>query len=154
MYLSSRFAACVGIAAFFSAGVFSADLAARPALVGVHPHAPHLPYSGIAPTIVGRHDGYPAAGIRPTIVTPGHRGRGYGYGGYGLGGYDLGYDGVAAGDFGAAGGYSQAPAPLGAPPPFAFPTPPAPCPQIIEVNGGLAHKATTRVVSGSPCRRR
>ncbi|MCX8255677.1 MAG: hypothetical protein OTI36_16970 [Beijerinckiaceae bacterium] len=107
-----------------------------------------IPYSGIGPTIVGRRDGYPGAGIRPTIVTRDRRARGYGYGGGGLG-----YDGTANADFDGPSIYPQAPGALGAPPPLAFPAAPAPCPQIIEIGGGLAHKAKTHVVFGSPCRR-
>ena len=157
MYLSSRFAACVGIAALLTAGSAGDALARAAFMGGIRPtivsRVPRLPYSGIAPTIVGRRDGYPFAGIRPTLVRRFGRGD-QGYGGYGgYGGDGLGYDGYGTSDFGAAGGYPPAPGPIDAPPPFAFPVLPAPCPQIIEIGGGLARKTTTRVVSGSPCRR-
>ena len=158
MYLSSRIAVCVGLAAVLSASPAArAELAARPAFAGIRPtlvpRVPGAPYSGIAPTIVGPRDGYPRAGIRPTIVGPTglrrfRRGRGYGYGGYGLG-----YDGFETSDFGAPGIYPGAPGPDEALPSFALPPRPAPCPQIIEIGGGLAHKAKTHVVFGSPCRR-
>lgn len=157
MYLSSRVTACVCLAAVFFSHAAEAELAARPAFAGIRPtivtRGARIPYSGVAPTIVGRRDGYPGAGIRPTIVTRDRRVRGYGYG-YGGGG--LGYDGTANADFDGPSIYPLAPgAPgaLGAPPPFAFPAVPAPCPQIIEIGGGLAHKAKTHVVFGSPCRR-
>ena len=154
MYLSSRFAAFVGITVVFAAGTGHAELAARSAFAGMRPtivsRIPHFPYSGIAPTIVSRgrpgYGGY--RGIRPTIVSGSRRGYRYGYGGGGLG-----YDGYETSDFGAAGLPGPGPGLVDAPPPFAFPPRPAPCPQIIEIGGGLAHKATTRVVFGSPCRR-
>ena len=156
MYLSSRLAACVGLAALFAAEPAGAELAARAAFGGVRPtivsRPSHFPYSGIAPTIVSpRHPGYGGErGIAPTIVSRGRRGARYGYGGYGGG---LGYDGAFTSDLGAAGYPAPEPGPFDAPSPFAFRPRPAPCPQIIEIRGGLAHKVRTQVVSGAPCRR-
>ena len=150
MYLSSRFAACVGIAVFFVAG--AVPLAARPALTGMRPTlvtpGPRVPYSGIAPTLVAPgHPNYAGyRGIRPTLVSAVRRGLRYGYGGGGLG-----YDGYGIGDFGDAGYPQPGLGPIDAPPPFAYPPLPPRCPQIIEIGGGLAHKPATRVVYGAPC---